>query len=136
MNLKDKIGLWADDRLGKLYFERVPLQRVKEWALSLLIPKCCAFDDGTGEPCKQHGEPCLLPNWNAEEEEIEWVCYEHMHSKGFCRGCHLFWAGCEDFDFDPHGLCSNCRHDPDITGNDEDYEPEGWEEAMFNEGLP
>jgi hypothetical protein len=77
-----------------------------------------------------------MPSYSEDEDEtIVWYCYKHMHVEGFCRGCRQLWAGCEDFDFDPHGLCSNCRHDPDVTSED-DYEPEGWEEAMFEEGLP
>ena len=136
MNLKDKIGLWADNEISRLYFERVPFQALREWTLGLLVPVCGHKDHKIGEECKERGEPCWMPDYEESGEEvIYWVCYKHMHVEGFCKGCRQFWAGCEDFDFDPHGLCSNCRHDPDVTGDD-DYEPEGWEEAMFEEGLP
>ena len=134
MNITDKIGLWADEKLSEMYFKRVPLQALREKALNLLIPVCNHRDFETGLECKNRGEPCWLPNWGeSEPEEIEWYCYEHMHSNGYCRSCRQFWAGCEDFDFDPHGLCSNCRHDPDLGYEDEDYEPEGWEQAFFDE---
>jgi hypothetical protein len=137
MRLSDKIGLWADDKLSEMYFERVRFRTLREWALNLLIPVCNHKDFETGTECKNRGEPCLLPNWDdSPEESIEWYCYEHMHSAGYCRGCRLFWAGCEDFDFDPHGLCSNCRHNPDVTGEDDWEDEYDSTDGYYDEQLP
>jgi hypothetical protein len=119
MKLSDKIGLWADEKTSHLYFQKVPFRVLQEKALNLFIPICNHKDFETGAECKERGEPCWLPNYDeSAEDEIEWICYEHMHISGFCRGCRQFWGGCEDFDFDPQGLCSNCRYDSDITGDD------------------
>jgi hypothetical protein len=131
MNLRDKIGLWADSKLDEMYFENAPFKALKEKALILLVPMCNEKD------CKEHGEPCRLPNFGDDtEDQIEWYCYKHMPKNGYCRGCHEFWAGCEDFDFNPRGLCSNCRYDPDFGGEEWDDEPEGWEQAFFDGNLP
>lgn len=129
MNTRDKIGLWADEQLTGLYWKRVPLKSLVEKVLTWFTPRCSYRHWETGAVCHKHGEPCWMPNYYEDEEDdvIEWVCYEHMHSAGFCRGCRQFWGGCEDFDFDPQGLCSNCRHDPDYTDDfDDDYGDEDW----------
>lgn len=72
---------------------------------------------------------CYLPG-NYDGEPDAHYCMKHIHSAGFCWGCGTFWAGCEDFDFNPLGLCSNCRYDPDLTGDYEDDEDDplymGW----------
>lgn len=139
MKLSDKIGLWADEKLGGLYWGKHPFKALQEKFFNSLIPVCGHKDFETGVECRRRGEPCWLPNYmeNKQDDEVVWYCYEHMHTEGFCRGCRQLWAGCEDFDFDPHGLCSNCRHDPDYNDDfDDDYEDEDWQENYYREDLP
>lgn len=128
MKLYDKIGLWADEKLNGLYFRKPSFaNNLLDKVLIRLIPVCNHKDFETGAECKERGEPCWLPNWNeSEEEAVEWYCYKHMQSNGFCRGCRNLWAGSEDFEFDPDGLCSNCRHDPDLGYDDE------WDEDEYD----
>jgi hypothetical protein len=38
-----------------------------------------------------------------------YCCSEDASLNSYCCGCGKFWAGCEDFDFEPSGLCLNCR---------------------------
>lgn len=135
MNIRDKIGMCADDRLSEIQWGISKIQKF-ERLLNLLVPVCSHVDYKTGKTCEHRGQPCRLPNFNEEEgmdDMIVWVCTEHMQAEGFCWGCHEFWAGCEDFDFDPHGLCSNCRDDPDLTGDREDegdeYDEVDWEDV-------
>lgn len=119
MKIGDKIGLWADEKVSEAYWKRAWLP---EKLLTLLIPICNHKDFETGKECENRGEPCWLPDWNETgNDEVMWYCYEHMHVEGFCRGCRQLWAGCEDFDFDPRGLCSNCRHNPDYGYEDDDW---------------
>lgn len=68
-------------------------------------------------------------------DTYEQYCANHCQKNGYCYGCGEFWAGSESFDFG-NGLCSNCEGDPDIDPNwDNEYEPEGWEVAMWEEGT-
>lgn len=140
MQLSDKIGLWADEKLSELYWERKPFQALREKMLNLLVPVCGHKDFETGVECKNPGEPCWLPNYSETDEEdaVMWYCGEHMHVEGFCRGCRQLWAGCEDFDFDPHGLCSNCRHDPDYSDRWDTDDAEEWDETdgYYDEPMP
>lgn len=125
MDIRDKIGLWADEKISGLRWKKIPFKDQIESALCLLIPKCNHKDFETGVECNKRGEPCWLPNWGENEKEaIEWYCFDHMHGAGYCWGCRNLWAGVEDFEFDPQGLCSNCRHDPDYGWRDEEYEDE------------
>lgn len=139
MKLSDKIGLWADAKLAGLYWSKHPLKSLQEKFCNALIPVCGHKDFETGEECKHRGEPCWLPNYmeDGQDDEVVWYCDEHIQTEGFCRGCRQLWAGCEDFDFDPHGLCSNCRHDPDYNDDfDDDYGDEDWQEDYNGEFLP
>lgn len=122
MDLQSKIGLWADSKIASYYLESPPLWKQRDWLLSLLIPKCGHTDLDTKVKCQKTGEPCYL-NAGEQEEEILWYCVGHMHQEGFCRGCRLFWAGAEDFEFG-NGLCSNCHH----------QEPE-YDESEFDQEL-
>ncbi len=80
----------------------------------------------TAEGCHEPAIPCFLPNYDdkPEYEPDDLLCVEHCSPAGYCWGCGTFWAGCEDFDFDPRGLCSNCRYNPDL-GYEPEYEDEG-----------
>lgn len=77
----------------------------------------------------QHENCCL------EAEELfypdgssAYFCYEHLGAAGFCLGCGGFYGGVESFHFgDPAHLCDDCRHDPEITGRDDEWEDE-WED--------
>lgn len=74
------------------------------------------------EDCENEGLECFLPAYDTgtfrteATEPDEYFCSEHCHEHGYCWGCGEFWAGVESFDFNPLGLCDNCRDDPDITG--------------------
>jgi hypothetical protein len=46
-------------------------------------------------------------------DEIYYYCADHCHEEGFCYGCGEFWGGCENFDFSPYHLCSNCKDELD-----------------------
>lgn len=74
------------------------------------------------EGCEEEGDPCRM---SPDEEPVAYFCAAHSQENGFCWGCGLCWAGNEDFDFNPEGLCANCRHDPDIVGYDEDDDDDG-----------
>lgn len=87
---------------------------------------CCQFP-GCWNP---HGIPCWLPGHYAGEGEPDfYYCAKHCQVEGFCWACGTFWAGVEDFDFDPRGLCSNCRDDPDYN-DDLEYD-EGMDLGYF-----
>lgn len=83
------------------------------------------------EGCVNPGQPCFLPDDG--DEASMYYCWEHMHTNGFCPGCSQFWGGVEDFEFDPHGYCSNCRDNPDVTGaepDDDDDWPRDYPEDL------
>lgn len=73
--------------------------------------------------CKQLAFGCYLPD-DEPDQPSDILCAEHATKHGYCWGCANFWAGCEDFDFDPRGLCSNCRYDPDLGYESDDYDDE------------
>lgn len=56
-------------------------------------------------------------------ELMNTYCVDHCQEEGFCFGCGEFWAGCESFDFNPSGLCSNCHHQ---------FEDEVWDEVGYD----
>jgi len=79
--------------------------------------------------CEEIGGLCYLGNYEAKEV-YEYYCAEHAQEHGYCYMCGQFWAGIEDFDFAPSGMCSNCRDeylDEDEYGGDE-AEYDGWED--------
>lgn len=84
------------------------------------------------EGCEDEGIECYLsaydtgkPRTEATEPD-EYFCAEHANAHGYCWGCGDFWAGVETFDFNPRGLCDNCKDDPDLAVNpddeDDDYD--------------
>ncbi|MCZ7543326.1 MAG: hypothetical protein M5R40_07205 [Anaerolineae bacterium] len=78
--------------------------------------------------CEAAGEPCYLP---LEDLPAEYYCAEHKDAHGYCWGCGLFWAGCEEFDFSPvKGLCPNCRDE--YEADQDGYDPE----MDFGDGDP
>jgi hypothetical protein len=72
------------------------------------------------EGCWRKGEPCFLPG-NATGRPDEYSCWEHAHQFGYCRRCGCFWAGVESFEFDPSGLCENCRNQYGTDSGQKDY---------------
>jgi len=73
--------------------------------------------------CERLGMACWLPNLEGPsvmDEPFGFYCSEHAGKNGFCWSCGQFWAGVEDFDLDPRGLCSNCRDE--YTDDEEDEE--------------
>ena len=73
--------------------------------------------------CTNPGLPCELP-WVigdplGKEPEYEYYCTVHAHKQGYCYMCGHFWAGCESFDFDPTGLCSNCKSEQEAEYEEE-----------------
>ena len=128
--LQNKIGLWAYRKFQSLqHIHRQPLGAKIEWLfcsfLEYLCPKCEEKD------CNNRGEPCRLYDDEHDKDLIFWYCSEHAQRNGFCFGCGEFCGGSESFDFGP-GWCSNCASEFE----DDENEPEGWEDAMFEEGLP
>ena len=73
--------------------------------------------------CSESGYHCELPDGTAFA-----YCYAHMRANGFCRGCGLFWAGVESFDFSGHGYCDNCASQY-VDDCFDEYEPDwdAWE---------
>lgn len=59
--------------------------------------------------CQNEAMECVLYDYDEDKEISSWYCTEHAHKNGFCWYCGHFWAGCEQFDFDPSGLCPNCK---------------------------
>lgn len=72
------------------------------------------------DECEEKGTLCYL--WDSEEGRYvyEYYCAEHAHDYGYCYMCGGFWGGCEDFDFAPSKMCSDCR----AEYLDEDYDDE------------
>jgi hypothetical protein len=60
----------------------------------------------------RHGHTELMPNY---------YCADHAQVHGYCFGCGQFWGGCENFDFDPSGLCEHCKE-----GINEDWTEDEW----------
>jgi DNA-directed RNA polymerase subunit RPC12/RpoP len=52
---------------------------------------------------------CRILADDCSKDIFYFYCREHCFKNGFCYWCGNFWAGCENFDFDPSHLCSNCR---------------------------
>ena len=113
-----QIGLFGDDTLQS-HIEALALgiieleqRQTGEW-----VDLC------EHEGCKEPGLACFLPD--DQDAPSYFYCRDHAQEGGFCSACGNFWGGVESFEFDPDGLCDNCRHDPDITGeepdNEEDY---------------
>lgn len=74
---------------------------------------------------------CFYPD-NETEQPNYYYCWNHINKHGFCKGCGLFWSGCEQFDFarfwgNYEGFCPNCsdslKDDLD-TDENEDWELE------------
>jgi hypothetical protein len=67
---------------------------------------------------------CRLIGHDESKDDTFWYCGEHCHTEGFCWMCGEFWGGCEDFDFSPSGLCSNCRSEAEAEmdeGAEDDF---------------
>lgn len=82
--------------------------------------------------CQADGIECRFYDYDEQQEIIEHYCGEHCRKNGYCWYCGQFWAGVESFDFDPAGLCSNCRPcaEADLGEHDVDpydYCPGPWE---------
>ena len=79
------------------------------------------------EGCKEPAIPCYLPYNMPPDDPDDCLCVDHCTDAGYCWGCGYFCAGLESFDFNPRGLCSECRDDPDLTGEDYDENTDfGW----------
>lgn len=72
--------------------------------------------------CTEPAIPCWVEGGPPDDPD-DCLCPEHCKDEGYCWGCGRLWAGCEDFDFDPRGLCPNCRHEFDSEYDDDDAEP-------------
>jgi hypothetical protein len=65
-----------------------------------------------------------------DEPTVTYYCPDHAEQNGFCRGCGVFAAGIETYDFGRYpGYCDNCQdqieHDNyDHTDPCDDYEGE------------
>ena len=68
------------------------------------------------EGCKNDAIPCYLSDGSIDDPD-DLLCAEHCGQEGYCWGCGRFSAGLESFDFNPRGLCSECKDNPDL--NDE-----------------
>ncbi len=74
---------------------------------------------------------CRLQMYEEDEETVERYCAEHCREHGYCYLCGWFWAGIERFDFDPGGLCPECRSqvDADQRAEEEEAAEWGWMES-------
>lgn len=74
------------------------------------------------EGCANEAIPCWLPDSRyGEDDPDDRLCAEHCQDEGYCWGCGHFWAGIESFDFNPNGLCENCKDEyaePDYDDDD------------------
>lgn len=52
---------------------------------------------------------CYLYDYESKKDIIFHYCAKHITENGFCWACGNFWAGVEVFDFNPVGLCPNCK---------------------------
>lgn len=64
----------------------------------------------TVEGCAGEAIPCYLPGTMPPDEPDDCLCVDHCTDAGYCWGCG------KSFDLDPRGLCSECRNNPDLTG--------------------
>lgn len=53
-------------------------------------------------PCYDSGGP--------PDDPDDLLCADHCQQFGYCWGCGRLWAGNEQFDFSPRGLCGECIH--------------------------
>lgn len=68
---------------------------------------------------------CVVAGVESDGGDAEnWYCPEHARKLGYCWGCGQFWAGIEEFDFNPCGLCPNCK---DEFEDDDAISEEEWE---------
>lgn len=68
---------------------------------------------------------CVSFDYDMGEDIDYYYCGDHVTDHGFCWMCGQFWAGVDAFDFDPGGLCPNCRDDVDAENCEDD--PFIWE---------
>ena len=79
------------------------------------------------EGCSHKGFACRLPgDWNEEkqlfeEDQIEYLCWEHANKEGYCTGCGEFIAG-TGMAFRNNGLCDNCYDEIRTDTDDENYD--------------
>lgn len=69
--------------------------------------QCQHVDHETGVRCTQQGLECYLGY--GDEATVEYFCTDHINRAGYCISCRGFFAGIEDFDFNPNGLCHECQ---------------------------
>ena len=69
--------------------------------------------------CWKPGCACYLPDEQSTRPS-EFYCPDHAHGEGYCYSCGLFWAGVNEFDFSPFGLCPNCEDE--IRTEFDDYD--------------
>jgi hypothetical protein len=74
--------------------------------------------------CTAFGVGVYLHGGDPEPES--WFCFTHMTDEGFCWGCLLFSAGEEAFDFSKSGLCGECQANPDITGEEDEWDEDDY----------
>ncbi len=75
--------------------------------------------------CPNEGQSLMYP----DGKTITYFCDEHMGPNGFCLWCGSFYGGVESFHFgDPPYFCDDCRHDPDLFPEYEEYEIEEYDE--------
>jgi hypothetical protein len=96
---------------------------MKKWLRKLrlrLKGKHICEDDG----CLREAMECVLYDPEDDREVSYWYCTEHAQEHGFCWYCGHFWGGCEAFDFEPSGLCPNCKDEVknDLGEYDEEYD--------------
>lgn len=74
------------------------------------------------EGCTALGIPCYY-NWTDADPDC-WYCEAHCYENGFCKGCGLFRAGTEDFDFSKLEMCGQCSEalEAEIEGDYADDE--------------
>ncbi len=66
--------------------------------------------------CEWAAIPCYLSDSDyGVDDPDDLLCVEHCVNEGYCWGCGRFSAGLESFDFNPRGLCSECKDDPDLN---------------------
>jgi hypothetical protein len=69
-----------------------------------------------------------------DEPAVTYYCPDHAEQNGFCRGCGLFCAGIETYDFGrgrngPAGFCEHCQDQIEDDMADE-AESDDWEDPL------
>jgi hypothetical protein len=82
------------------------------------------------EGCDKEAMQCHLLDYGdytkPAVDVYNYYCPEHATEAGYCWMCGEFWAGNNEFDFEPSHLCPNCKNEVDADTVEVDPEEAGW----------